>query len=86
MPEVYTEENKQYYKSQATNGENSTTAILSDSEVLELRKRYISESAKDIYESVKDKIKYQTLQQILWGRTYKHIPIYKKSQKQWINL
>lgn len=86
MPEVYTKENKEYYSNLTSIGEKSVNAILSDEEVMECRKRYVSESAKDIYEDFKDKIKFQTLQQILWGRTYKHLPIYKKKTKEWINL
>ena len=86
MPEVYTKENKEYYSNLTSIGEKSVNAILSDEEVMECRKRYVSEAAKDIYEDFKDKIKFQTLQQILWGRTYKHLPIYKKKTKEWINL
>lgn len=33
----------------------------------------------------KDKIKLQTLQAILWGRTYTNVPVYSKKKKQWIN-
>lgn len=86
MPEVYTKENKEYYSNLTSIGEKSVNAVLSDEEVMECRKRYVSEAAKDIYEDFKDKIKFQTLQQILWGRTYKHLPIYKKKTKEWINL
>lgn len=65
-PEVYTEENKKYYMYEATNGQNSITAILSDKEVIKCRERYVSESAKEIYQDYQDRISYQTLQQILW--------------------
>lgn len=84
-PEVYTEENKRYYMYEATNGQNSTKAVLSDEEVMKCRERYVLESAKDIYQDYQDRISYQTLQQILWGRTYKHLPIYKKKAREWIN-
>ena len=70
---------------EATNGQNSNKAVLSDDEVIKCRERYVKESAKDIYQDYKDKISYQTLQQILWGRTYKHLPIYKKKSREWIN-
>ena len=85
MPEVYTPENLQYYKTEATNGEDSVFAIFTNEEVVSLRERYVTESAKQIYESVKDRCGYQTLQQILWGRYYKNLPIYKKKTKEWIN-
>ena len=84
-PEVYTEENKQYYKYQATNGEKSKSAILTDEEVIKCRERYVSETAKEIYKDYQDRITYQTFQQILWGRTYTTLPIYKKKEKKWIN-
>lgn len=85
MPEVFTVENKEYYMRQATNGEKSFSAILTDEEVLQIRNRYIKETAKQIYEDYKEIMSYQTLQQILWGRHYKHLPIYSKKKKQWIS-
>lgn len=84
-PDVYTEENLLYYKKQVTNGGAANKASFSNEEVISLRERYVNESAKDIFESVKDRCNYQTLQQILWGRTYKDLPIYKKKLKEWIN-
>jgi len=83
--EVYTEENKQYYMYHATDGGKSESAILTDEEVINCRKRYINETAKEIYQDYKDKLSYQTLQQILWGRSYKHLPVYSKKKKEWIN-
>ena len=65
MPEVFTAENKEYYMRQATNGEKSSSANLTDEEVLQIRNRYIKETAKQIYEDYKDIMSYQTLQQIL---------------------
>lgn len=84
MPEVLTEENKKYYSSEATNGSKSPGASLADEEVMIIRQRYVDESAKQIYEDYKDRLSYQTLQQILWGRYYKDLPIYSKKKKQWI--
>ena len=86
MPEVFTEENKNYYIYQNSIGSKGFSAKLTDDEVIEIRHRYINETAEQIYQDYKDRIKYQTLQQILWGRTYKHLPIYKKQTKQWINI
>ena len=81
MPEVFTEENKKYYSIEASKGELSNNANFTNEEVLELRKLYVNHTAKEIYEKVKDKCKFQTLQQILWGRSYKNVPIYLKKQK-----
>lgn len=86
MPEVFTEENKQYYIYQNSRGGNGASAKFTDEEVIALRERYINESAKVMYEEYKDRISYQAFQQMLWGRTYKHLPIYKKKEKKWINI
>lgn len=85
MPEVYTEENRKYYMREATNGEKSPKATLTDEEVIIIRNRYINETAKSIYVDFKDKLSFQTLQQILWGRHYNHLPVYSKKKKQWID-
>lgn len=83
--DVYTEENLNYYKYETSRGENSKFSIFTNEEVLEMRNRYVNESAKSIYESVKDRCKFETLQMILWGRYYNNIPIYDKKNKKWIN-
>ena len=86
MPEVFTEENKQYYIYQNSTGGNGAKAQFSDEEVIEIRKRYVNESADEIYKDYKDRVKYQTFQAMLWGRSYKNLPIYKKKEKKWINI
>lgn len=84
--DVYTPENKEYYKHQATNGEASCKAIFTNEEVIAMRTRYVSETADKIYEDYKDRCKLQTLKAILWGNSYKDLPIYKKKEKKWINI
>lgn len=86
MPEVFTEENKQYYIYNNSNGGNGAAAKFSDEEVIKIRERYVNESAKYIYEDYKDRVSYQTFQAMLWGRSYKTLPIYKKKEKKWINI
>ena len=86
MPEVFTEENKQYYKTEQSKGEQGTGAKFTNEEVINIRKRYVNESAKNIYNDYKDRVSYQTFQQILWGRYYSELPIYKKKEKKWINI
>ena len=83
--EVYTKENKEYYMKHATDGEKSPGAVFSNEEVIHMRERYVNEDARSIYEDYKDRCSYQTLQQILWGRAYKDLPIYKKKLKTWVN-
>lgn len=86
MPEVYTKENNDYYRYHATDGEQSENAAFTNEEVVALRQRYVNETAKQIWEDYKDRVAYQTLQQILWGCSYSNLPIYKKKQKEWINI
>ena len=85
MPEVFTEENKQYYKTEQSKGGNGASAKFTNEEIILIRKRYVNESAKAIYEDYKDRISYTSFQQILWGRYYSELPIYKKKEKKWIN-
>lgn len=86
MPEVYTKENNDYYRYHATDGEQSDNAAFTNEEVVALRQRYVNETAKQIWEDYKDRVAYQTLQHILLGCSYSNLPIYKKKQKEWINI
>lgn len=86
MPEVFTKENKEYYIYQNSSGGNGASAKFSDEEVIKIRERYVNESAKQIYEDYKNRVSYQTFQAMLWGRSYKTLPIYKKKEKKWINI
>lgn len=85
MPEVFTKENKEYYIYQNSKGSSGIYAQFTDEEIIAIRERYVNESAKSIYEDYQDRVKFQTFQAILWGRTYTNLPIYKKKQKIWIN-
>lgn len=58
MPEVFTEENKKYYILQNSQGSNSKTAQFTDDEIIKIRQRYVNESAKQIYQDYKDRVKY----------------------------
>lgn len=84
-PEVYTEDNKKYYMYEATNGGKSEGACLTDEEVMKCRTRYMKETAKQIYKDYKEKMTYQSFQAMLWGRSYKNLPIYSKKKKEWIS-
>ena len=84
--DVYTEENKKYYSRQATNGELSDKAVFTNDEVIKLREQYVNKTAKELYCLYKDRISFQGFQQMLWGRSYSNLPIYKKKEKQWINI
>lgn len=85
MPEVYTEENKQYYMKQATNGELSPMAKFTNEEVLELRKLYVHKTAKELYPLYKDRISLDGFQKLLCGLSYKDVPLYKKKEGRWVD-
>ena len=82
--DVYTQENLLYYMRHASDGDAGLNSSLTNEEVLAIRTRYIHENAKSIYSDYNNRCSYQTFQQILWGRTYKNVPIYKKKEKRWI--
>ena len=48
--------------------------------------RLDEDASKDIYKDYKDRVSYQTFQAMLWGRSYKNLPLYKKKEKKWINI
>lgn len=86
MPEVFTEDNKKYYIYQNSQGSNGAQAQFTDEEIIIIRKRYVKESAKQIYQDYANRVSFQTFQAMLWGRSYKNLPIYKKKTKEWINI
>lgn len=71
-------------QSKSITGSSHFASKLSDSEVLSIRKRYVYETGKQIYQDYKDKISYVSFEKLLRGKTYFNLPIYKKAQKKWI--
>lgn len=84
--DVFTKENKDYYKYHTTDGEKSSFSVFSNEEVIAYRKRYVFETAKQMYPEVSNRISFDGFQKILWGYTYSNLPIYKKKEKKWINV
>lgn len=82
--DVYTEDNKAYYKSLNHNRKEYTN--FSDDEIMRFRQRYVNESAIDIYKSEGITCRFNTFRYILTGGSYKHLPIYNKNKKVWIQL
>lgn len=85
MPEVFTESNKKYYIYENSIGADAASAQFTNEEVITIRQRYVRESAKQIYPDYKDRVSFRSFQQILCGRYYSKLPIYKKKEKKWIN-
>lgn len=63
----------------------STQKILTTEEVITIRTRYVNETLDEIYEDYKSKISKASLKKICYGVTWKHLPVYKKREKKWIN-
>jgi hypothetical protein len=80
----YTLENKNYYKSKAKalKGQKNGMSNLTDEGVLKIRKRYTKETGRQIYQDYKELYSYSGFEKILLGTSYKHLPVYKKSQKK----
>lgn len=66
-------------------GSKNPNAVLTDEMVMEARKRYVKESAPDIYKSYSNICSLKTLERVLSGMTYTYLPIYKKKLKKWID-
>lgn len=86
-PEVYRDEIKNFYltEKKGRRGEKNAFSAFTDEEVMTIRNRYINEAGTQIYADYADRVTYGTLERLLLGQTYSHLPIYKKSIKTWIN-
>ncbi len=71
-------------KDEKAKGQDSPRAVLDNDLVMEIRKRYVNESGREIYQDYKDICSYTTFERALIGKTYTDIPIYKKRQETWI--
>lgn len=67
-------------------GEKNYNSKYTDAEVLEIRKVYEFMTLTELYKKYGAKCKSQkSFERIVNGRTYKHIPIYLKREKKWLN-
>lgn len=82
--DVYTEENRNYYKL-CGNERSYRKMNLTDDQIMELRKRYVDETAEEIYESVAADCSLSSFRGMLSGNSYKHLPYYDKKKKEWVN-
>ena len=78
--DVYTEENKFYYKNLV---QPHVDYRFTDEEVMMYRQRYVNETAEEIYNSSAIPCKFNSFKGVLSGATYKHLPIYNKKKKVW---
>ena len=83
--DVYTEENKSFYKNSFLK-RNYNEYRFTDKEVKMYRYRYMNETAEEIYNSIRIDATFSSFKSMLTGQTYKHLPIYCKKKKEWINI
>lgn len=81
--DVYTEENKQYYKSNGSIPKSNTK--FTDEEVMYLRKEYVNKTASEVFDLISNRCSFENLKTILNGYSYKHLPYYNKKLKVWVN-
>lgn len=84
MPEIYTDESKNFQKHKK--GERNALSRLTDEEVIKIRTRYITETASQIWKDYQDLYTLGSFKQVLGGTKYSHLPIYKKDKGEWINV
>lgn len=89
-PEVFTEENNKYYKetqekykrTNNQNGSDNASAILNEEDVMCIRKMYVYHERKEIFKAF-PQYSERAITSIISGQNWKHLPIYKKREKQW---
>lgn len=81
--DVYTDENKSFYRNYS---KPHSEYRFSNDEVMMYRYRYVNESADEIYSSIRTDVSFSAFKAMLSGTTYKHLPIYSKKKKEWINV
>lgn len=65
-------------------GEKNGTSKFSDKEVICMRQLYQFKTITEIQNLYKGRASKSAIKQILTGETYKHLPVYKKTLKKWI--
>jgi group I intron endonuclease len=87
MPEVYTEDNKILHRTKLKSlpGEKNANAILTDEEVIKIRKYYVNHSLSECYERFGKKFKTKQSFRCIIDQSYLHLPVYSKVKKKWIN-
>lgn len=63
-------------------GRNNNSKI-SDDLALKLREEFVFKTLDEIYEENKDLLSKSGMKKLLYGVTFKNLPIYKKNKKQW---
>lgn len=71
-------------KDKKPKGECSPFSVLTAEMVMDMRNRYVSETARQIHSDYSDICSLVTIERALAGLTHSELPIYKKRLKKWI--
>lgn len=73
-------------KEKSRKGQENGNSKFLDKQVIELRTIYKNHTLKEMFKLYGEKFNvcYGVMEQMLLGKTYKHLPIYKKSIDKWI--
>lgn len=63
-------------------GKNSNSKITDDL-AMHLRKEFVTKTLDEIYDENKDLLSKSGMKKLLYGVTFRNLPIYKKNKKQW---
>ena len=86
MPEVYSIGNRTKHKFLNTvPGEKNGNAILTDNEVLEIRKYYVNHSLRECYEKYGEKFTSIKSFRSVIDRAYKNVPRFSKIRNEWFH-
>lgn len=86
MPEVYSIKNRKFHKQHyPLKGELNGNALLSDDEVIEIRKYYVNHTLSECFEKFGEKFKTKRAFRNVIDKSYRHLPIYSKTNKMWKN-
>lgn len=68
----------------ANKGENHHSALFTNEEVMNMRKLYQTHTLSEIQKIYSKRASASTIEKIITGDSYKHLPVYKKRKKKWI--
>lgn len=66
-------------------GEKNHNSKYTDEEVLNIRKEFERHTLKELFEKYCKGSNYKSFERMVTGRSYSHIPIYKKREQKWIS-
>ena len=83
---TYARENENYpIRDCRKTGERHYNSRYTDEEVMNIRKEYKNMTIKELYKKYGSRCSEDNFEKIVIGRSYSHLPIYRKKEEKWIN-